>query len=168
MITKTMNKNAVSLQTAESYYVTEQGFEDLVKSTYPLLRDLTRERYLVLQGTDLFSDGDWASAADRLGSGFNEYNSNLSPTTAEVESLWNLLYQEINRCNTVVTRAEGVVGMDETQKTIRVAEAKVLRALAFFYAVQQWGDIPMPLEETASSNPCLADFLPANIASNSL
>jgi len=147
-----LEEEAVSLQTAENYYVTEQGFQDLVKATYPLLRDLTRERDLVLQGTDLFSQGNWSSAANGIGNGFNEYNANLGPTTAEVETLWNLLYQEINRTNTVVSRAEFVEGMDEASKAIRVAEAKVLRALAFFYAVQQWGDIPMPLEETTSVN----------------
>ena len=42
--------------------------------------------------------------------------------------------------------------MDEALKEDRVAEAKVMRALALFYAVQQWGDIPMPLVETTGAN----------------
>src|SRR5690606_18589143 len=45
-----------------------------------------------------------------------------------------------------------VEGMDAGLKAIRVAEAKVLRSLALFYAVQQWGDIPMPLTETSVPN----------------
>ncbi len=147
-----LDEEAISLQTAENYYVTEQGFEDLVKSTYPLLRDLIKDRDLVLQGTDLFSQGDWRKASENIGSGLNEYNANLSPSTGAVQTLWNNLYLEINRTNTVVTRAESVVGMDESLKNIRVSEAKVLRALALFYAVQQWGDIPMPLEETTTVN----------------
>src|SRR5690606_33151726 len=31
-------------------------------------------------------------------------------------------------------------------------EAKFLRALTYFYLVQTWGDIPMPLTETASAD----------------
>ncbi|MEQ6119490.1 RagB/SusD family nutrient uptake outer membrane protein [Reichenbachiella sp. MALMAid0571] len=147
-----LDEEAVSLQTAENYYVTPEGFEDLVKSTYPLLRNLIRDRELVMQGTDIFSQGDWSKASTTIGSSFNEYDANLSPSTGEVETLWNRLYLEINRTNTVVSRAEGVVGMDEALKEDRVAEAKVLRALALFYAVQQWGDIPMPLEETTTGN----------------
>ncbi|MEQ6120201.1 RagB/SusD family nutrient uptake outer membrane protein [Reichenbachiella sp. MALMAid0571] len=147
-----LDEEAVSLQTAENYYVTPEGFEDLVRATYPLFRQIIKDRELVLQGTDIFSQGDWNKATTTLGSGFNEYNANLSATTGEVATLWTHLYQEINRTNTVVSRAEGVVGMDEGLKEDRIAEAKVLRALALFYAVQQWGDIPMPLEETTSGN----------------
>ena len=147
-----LDEEAVSLQTAENYYVTPVGFEDLVRSTYPLLRNLIRDRDLVMQGTDIFSQGDWTRAATAIGSAFNEYDANLSPSTGAVETLWNRLYLEINRTNTVISRAEAVVGMDEALKEDRVAEAKVLRALSLFYAVQQWGDIPMPLEETTSGN----------------
>jgi hypothetical protein len=35
-------------------------------------------------------------------------------------------------------------------KDARVSEAKFLRALCLFYAVQQWGDIPMPLAEVTA------------------
>ena len=58
-----LDEEAVSLQTAENYYVTPAGFEDLVRSTYPLLRNLIRDRDLVMQGTDIFSQGDWSKAA---------------------------------------------------------------------------------------------------------
>lgn len=147
-----LDEEAVSQQTAESYYVTAEGFEDLSKSIYPMLRDLIKQRDLVMQGTDIFSQGNWANAATSIGSPLNEYNVNLGPSIGSVASLWNLLYKEINRTNTVINRADGVVGMDEGLKEIRVAEAKVLRSLALFYAVQQWGDVPMPLEETTTGN----------------
>ena len=147
-----LDEEAVSLQTAESYYVTETGFEDLTKSIYPLLRDLIEERDMVMQGTDIFSQGSWANAATAVGSPLNEYNVNLNASIGQVSTLWNLLYKQINRANTVVSRAEGVVGMDESLKAVRVAEAKVMRSLALFYAVQQWGDVPMPLEETTTGS----------------
>lgn len=147
-----LDEDAISLQTAENYYVTEAGFEDAVRSTYPLLRDIIQQRTLVLQGTDMFSQGAWDNATGSDGTPENVYDAGLAPGWFILDDLWNLLYREVNRTNTVITRADGVAGMDEALKEDRVAEAKVLRSLAFFYAVQQWGDIPMPLEETIGAN----------------
>lgn len=143
-----LDEDPISFQTADNYYVSQDGFEDLVKSIYPLWRDIIRERSLVLRGTDMFSEGKWDEASISQGPPEDSYDINFGPGYEPLETLWNLLYREINRANTVVDRAENVQGMEEELKAIRVAEAKVLRSLALFYAVQQWGDIPMPLTET--------------------
>jgi hypothetical protein len=63
-----------------------------------------------------------------------------------------MLYREVNRCNAAVTRANDVIGMADSVKNSRIGEAKFLRSLSFFWAVQQWGDIPMPLTETTSGS----------------
>ncbi len=47
-----------------------------------------------------------------------------------------------------IGRADGVVGLDPVKKAVRVGEAKFLRALSYFWLVQQWGDVPMPLKES--------------------
>ena len=60
--TDLLEEDSVSLQTADSYYTTEDGFEDLVRSIYPLYRDIIQQRALVLRGTDEFSAGSWANA----------------------------------------------------------------------------------------------------------
>ncbi len=151
--TDLLDEEAVSLQTADSYYSTPDGFEDLTRSIYPLYRDIIRERTLVLRGTDEFSAGAWDQAATSTTYPVEDaYDLNFNAAFEPLATLWNLLYREVNRTNTVITRADGVVGMDEALKEDRVAEAMVLRSLALFYAVQQWGDIPMPLVETTSAN----------------
>ncbi|MCM4164577.1 MULTISPECIES: RagB/SusD family nutrient uptake outer membrane protein [unclassified Arenibacter] len=145
-----LDEDPLSVQTANSYYVNEEGFEDLVRAAYPLWRDIIQDRTLVLRGTDMFSAGTWDDAATNQGQGPPEdaYDTGFGAGFEPLGTLWNLLYREINRANTVIDRADAVVGMDDGLKNIRVAEAKVLRSLALFYAVQQWGDIPMPLTET--------------------
>src|SRR5690606_20704027 len=145
-----LDEDPLSVQTANSYYVNEEGFEDLVRAAYPLWRDIIQDRTLVLRGTDMFSAGTWDDAATNQGQGPPEdaYDTGFGAGFEPWGTLWNLLYREINRANTVIDRADAVVGMDDGLKNIRVAEAKVLRSLALFYAVQQWGDIPMPLTET--------------------
>ncbi|AFK04441.1 RagB/SusD domain-containing protein [Emticicia oligotrophica DSM 17448] len=144
-----------STLTTDVYYKTEAGFEDLVRSCYPLLRNIHQNRILVLNGTDIFSSqGGWNPSAvngkENQPSLYDVYDARFNATLPEVQSLWQLLYAEIARTNTVVSRANDITTMNATLKDTRLSEAKFLRALCFFYAVQQWGDIPMPLTETTT------------------
>ncbi|WP_215222645.1 RagB/SusD family nutrient uptake outer membrane protein [Echinicola shivajiensis] len=148
-----LDENSVSYQTTDNYYVTEQGFEDLVRSNYTKLREIHKERDLVLMGTDIFTSASWDEAGSgNQGNALNVYDIRFTPNIEPATALWDLLYKQIARTNTAISRQEGVQGMDPDRLAIRVAEAKFLRAYAYFYAVQQWGDIPMPLEEITTSS----------------
>jgi starch-binding outer membrane protein, SusD/RagB family len=151
-----LKEESISNQLADSYYSTEAGFEDLVKSCYPLLRDVTGQlsaQRLTMIGTDIFGGGvGYDEATAEPGDPMNVYSEAFDAADPDVELMWDLLYKEIGRTNTVISRAEGVEYRDEALKVIRVGEAKFLRALCFFHAVQQWGDVPMPLEETLGAD----------------
>lgn len=147
-----LSEKPVSTLTTDVYYKTETGFEDLVKSCYPLLRNIHQNRALVLNGTDLFSSGTGWSAAQLVDPNpVDVYDTRLNPSNDVFQSLWQLLYAEIARTNTVVSRAPDVP-MDAARKAVRVSEAKFLRALCYFYLVQHWGDVPMPLVETTTAS----------------
>lgn len=146
-----LNEVSVSVTTSDSYYATANGYNDLVKACYPLWRTIIQERDLVLQGTDMFTNQRWDGTAG-VQNAENAYDATLNATLPSLQSLWTLLYQEIGRCNTAVSRAANVRDMPEDQLQVRLAEAKFLRALAYFYLVQQWGDVPMPLTETVSAS----------------
>ncbi len=146
----------ITTLTTDVYYKTAAGFEDLVKSCYPLLRNIHQSRQLVLTGTDLFSPGGYndpkfASAPANAGA-LTQYDAGLNPTLGDFGSLWTLLYAEIGRTNTAIDRAVNITDMADALKATRVSEAKFLRALSYFYLVQQWGDVPMPLTETKSAS----------------
>jgi starch-binding outer membrane protein, SusD/RagB family len=143
---------SVANQTADSYYSTVIGFEDLTRSIYPLLRNITQQRTLVLNGTDIFASASSWDGAGPTGDPVDLYNQGFASTLTSVSDLWNLLYLELNRANTVISRAEIVEGLTPSVKAARVGEAKFIRALMLFYLVQQWGDVPMPLEETTTAN----------------
>ncbi|MDW7692530.1 RagB/SusD family nutrient uptake outer membrane protein [Flammeovirgaceae bacterium SG7u.111] len=148
-----LDENSVSYQTTDNYYVTEQGFEDLVRSNYTKLREIHKERDLVMMGTDIFTSTSWDEAQNgNQGGVLNVYDIRFTPNIGATTALWDLLYKQISRTNTAISRQEEVQGMDPDILAIRVAEAKFLRAYAYFYAVQQWGDIPMPLEETTTAS----------------
>jgi len=147
-----------SNRTTDNYYNTATGYDGLVTSCYPLLRDITQQRVITLNGTDMFSAGGWSgtlffpSQTTQSGSNFDTYDIGLNSSSGEVQVLWDLLYRNINRCNAAVERAPAVVGLAHSEKNTRTAEARFLRALCYFWAVQQWGDIPMPLKETQTAS----------------
>ena len=151
-----LTENPVSTLTTDVYYKTEAGFEDLVKSCYPLLRNIHQARALVLNGTDIFypggyGDPNFAAAPANAGS-LAQYDVGLNATIADVQTLWTLLYAELARVNTAIGRSAGITTMAAASKDARVSEAKFLRALTLFYLVQQWGDVPMPLTETTNAS----------------
>jgi len=140
-----LEEKPISDRTTDNYYVDQQGFEDLVKSAYAPLRGIHKQRDLVLLGTDLFTQvGD-----PELGglNGLNEYSpQGLNPQSGFLASYWSELYSAIGRTNTAVDRAAGVQ-MDDEIRAVWLAEAKFLRALYYFYLVEQFGDIPLMLNE---------------------
>jgi hypothetical protein len=147
-----LKEESVSNITANSYVTTEAGYEDLVKSCYPLLRDFILNYPLALQGTDIFQSGSWSVIAVGDGSALDTYNVNLTSASGEVSAFWDILYREIGRTNAAIERAEAISYVDPVKKAARVSEAKFLRALSYFYLVQTWGDVPMPLTETVAPN----------------
>ncbi|NQW75675.1 MAG: RagB/SusD family nutrient uptake outer membrane protein [Cytophagales bacterium] len=139
-------------RTTDNYYNTAIGFEGLVNSCYPLLRDMTQRRKLTHNGTDLFVEAGYGgplyNLPNQIGPERDVYDIRFNSSNGELQTYWDQLYKEINRCNAAVTRKDKVVGMEATKLTNMVAQAKFLRAISYFFAVQQWGDIPMPLTES--------------------
>lgn len=147
-------EEAVSNQTADSFFSTPAGFEDLSKSIYPLLRVIIEQRELVLNGTDLFAgSSSWDQSTNALlNNRIDTYGSELTDGAGAISDLWTVLYKQINRSNILISRANDVIDGDATLIATRVAEAKFMRSLCLFWAVQQWGDVPMPLAETTAAN----------------
>jgi hypothetical protein len=147
-----------SNRTTDNYYTTVTGYETLVTSCYPLLRDIAQVRIPTLNGTDMFSSGGWfgtlafPALTSQAGSPYDAYDIGLNSSLGELQTLWDLLYREINRCNAAIERAPAVVNITDAVKDSRVGEAKFLRSLSLFWAVQQWGDVPMPLKETKDAS----------------
>lgn len=147
-----------SNRTTDNFYSEPNGYESLVVSCYPLLRDITQIRVPTLNGTDMFSANGWSGTlffptlTNQAGSPYDSYDVGLNASLGELQNLWDLLYREINRCNTAIDRAANVTGLSDSVKAVRVGEAKFLRSLSYFWAVQQWGDIPMPLKETTEAS----------------
>jgi hypothetical protein len=145
-----LKENSISNITTDSYVVNEAGYEDLIKSCYPLLRDYILNYPLVLPGTDMFQAGGWSVKAIGDGPYLDQYDIRFNSSAGEVSAFWDILYRNIGRTNAAISRADGITYADPAKKAARMAEAKFLRALSYFYVVQTWGDAPMPLTETVA------------------
>jgi len=161
-----LTENSVSNVTTDSYIVNEAGFEDLVKACYPLTREMIsfQDRINIgLNGTDIFTQGGYDNAAITSVSPFEMYDVTLAASDGNLSLFWDVLYREIGRTNTAIERANEITYVDPAKKATRVSEAKFLRALSYFYLVQTWGDVPMPLTETTAPDKAVVKVASADI-----
>ncbi len=146
-----LKEESVTDITANSYIKDEAGYEDLIKACYPALREIILNYTMALPGTDLFQAGAWNPQVVGEGPVLDSYDKvRFNSSIGDLLTFWTVLYKEINRTNMAIGRADGITYVDATKKAARVSEAKFLRALSYFYLVQTWGDVPMPLTETVT------------------
>lgn len=63
---------------------------------------------------------------------------------------WNGIYATVNQANQVIDRTNSLTNISEESKARIVAEATVIRALAFFDLARTWGNVPLVYEATTS------------------
>jgi len=132
------------------YYSTPAGLDAAVNGNYQQLQGFFgREQFMALSemGTDLFTYGDQPAYKYMV-----SRDAGLNPSVGEVQFPWQNTYQSINTSNAIIDRAPAVVGMDPTVRAQRIAEARFLRALRYFTAVQLWGDVYLTLHESQGVN----------------
>jgi len=137
---------SISEATNAGFYRNSDDFNNAVVACYDALQSndqygLAFDRMLGLRGDDAVDDN--ASASSRA-SDIDKFVESASNTF--IENAWKGTYIEISRCNTVISRIEGVE-MDATLKNKLKAEAQFIRALTYFNAVRIWGDVPLIIEE---------------------
>ncbi|MDA3881100.1 MAG: RagB/SusD family nutrient uptake outer membrane protein [Prolixibacteraceae bacterium] len=143
------------------YYETEVGIEALVNSCYESLRAKVGNEGsygFFNYGTDEYmKGGQWGEmyAQDE----YNDYTSELDGHDkeggqADINDLWSLNYNAIDRCNVAIDKiplVEGGIGIfkDDKGKNLRMGEVRFLRAYFYFILVQQFGAIPLTLEPSS-------------------
>jgi hypothetical protein len=144
-----LNEKLVGTLTSE-YYATPAGLEAAVNAGYQGLQGwVGREQYMIFGdfGTDLWTNGDQGGYKH-----WNTYTSQLNPSDGNTSTLWNAAYRNINISNAIVERAAGVTGMDPAIRDRRIAEAKFLRAMNYFWLVQSYGDVYLTTTESRGVN----------------
>ena len=130
------------------YFTTEAQGEQVLNGVYNSLSSSSLYGRSLVVELDLFcNDLVVQSSTTSVGIPF----FNFTPSDGVVTSVWQGLYEGINRANVYLDNI-GKVPMDSTKKTVRIGEARFLRALFYFHLVQNWGDVPLKLKPTNNPN----------------
>jgi starch-binding outer membrane protein, SusD/RagB family len=133
-----------------TYFTTPAGLEAAVNGGYAQLRDFfgREESFAVTEfGTDLTTNGDQGGYQFE-----NTYAGGLNASATHYQFPWQSFYRGINTSNAVIERAPAVTGMDPVVKAGRIAEAKFLRGLSYFWLVQMYGPVALPLTESQGAS----------------
>ena len=128
------------------FYNTPADFDVALAGAYGQLRD-NANRLIPLM--DLRTDNAIALANNRTDQIVHDFS--LDATSGLIEGFYNDSYRIIQATNAVINRVEGANFTPEEKNRI-TREGKFLRALAYFYLVNVYGDVPLLLTETTGAN----------------
>lgn len=139
--------------TAENYFVTATGYESLVAAAYSSLRDVWGDDpWLFCLGVDTYTRGESEivggsyEGRDVRSRELNEY-LDLTGSNPFVYDFYRDVYRAIQTCNTAISRADGVTGLDSERKTLLLSEVRFIRAYYYYLLVEQFGGIPIVEDE---------------------
>jgi hypothetical protein len=107
---------------------------------YPNIRISTALGYLIDLTTELE-----ANAENTNSGGYLLGVMQWEPNNSYVTSVWDRLYDIVTRANDVVDKVGTSEQVSPALRERLVGEAKFLRAYAYFYLVQLWGEVPLVL-----------------------
>ncbi len=136
---KKLDEKNPSGLTASTLYTNAAGFETLVNAAYTFTRFWygKEEGYSISEmGTDI-----WTSGSADVYPQLTNYNNLQGSNTASLNLEWNNFYAAINLCKTGIASISQVADYPASQKLIREAELRYLRAFYYWHIVETWGAV---------------------------
>jgi len=136
-----LDEEPLGLLAPQSFFKTQSDAEAAVMGGYSWLASeylYGRKLLVTLQyASDMCDIGDIGTASRRIE--INNFTANSN--NEMVSNMWPIFYQVISAANAAISGIPGI-DMNEDYKNQLIAEAKMIRALCYFYMVRLWGDIP--------------------------
>ena len=140
-----LEKSPLSAIGSDQFYQTEQQAVAATNAVYDVLTPM-HQLAGMLQLGDIAANTIEVEGHDNMGpydGHFVEAGDNA------LLNFWNLTYNGINRANAVIDRLPAAQFSPAVRDRL-IGEARYLRALYLFRAVQLWGPIPLPITESTS------------------
>ncbi|MBS7565745.1 RagB/SusD family nutrient uptake outer membrane protein [Mucilaginibacter sp. Bleaf8] len=116
-----------------------------VNAIYANLRSWNNIAFAPIAIESLGSDDTEKGSSVNDATYLNQYDDYSVPATeGQLDSFWDGQYQTINLANQVLDNVPAI-NMDATLKARLLAEAKFIRAYAYFRLVRAFGDVPLRL-----------------------
>ncbi|TRX61828.1 RagB/SusD family nutrient uptake outer membrane protein [Fulvivirga sp. M361] len=117
-------------------------YDQFVAEAYNQLREALVNFGLDHQGTDIATREDLITGVSEL----NDY-VNINPSNGTVTDYWKAYYEVILAANNVELVSGQVQGLSDAARDLGLAEALFIRAYAYFHLVENYGDVPLVVEE---------------------
>ncbi len=131
--------NPTSSVNVDVLYKTDKDFQDALTAVYNRLQSQYQSFYIL---GDMRSDDSWEEIAKNNSMSYSDQFT-TSSSDGLMNSSWSNYYIAIFRCNTLLSRIEDVDVSILNEKERHIAEAKFLRAFAYFDLVRIFGDVPL-------------------------
>ena len=123
--------------TVDAVYKTDKDFQDAVIGIYGIFQDQYQNMYYF---GDIRADDVWDELVKGTAGAVDNFT--LSNDDPLLISTWRNYYKAITRANTLLEKIS-FADVSVTNKDRHIAEAKFLRALAYFDLVRIFGDVPL-------------------------
>lgn len=134
-----LDKEPISSFSADGFYKTTSDAQAGVYGIYDAAQSVFRTNF-AYWGEGRADNVQTAQS----GEGLQLLQNNLDESIAS--AYWGSLYDMINRANYAIKYIPEIFEEGNETGTQLVGEARALRALAYFYLVRIWGDVPLILE----------------------
>jgi hypothetical protein len=127
------------------FWKTQDDATKAVNAMYANLREWKNIAFAPLAIESIPSDDAEKGSSTNDASFFNNFdNYTASSTEGQIADFWTGQYQTINFANQITDNLPNI-SMDANLKTRYLAEAKFVRAYAYFRLVRAFGDVPLRL-----------------------
>lgn len=134
-----LDKEPVSSFSAEGFYQTTADAQAGIYGIYDAAQSVFRINF-AYWGEGRADNVQTAQS----GEGLSLIQNNLDESVASAD--WTALYTMISRANYAIKYIPGVYKEGDNAGNQLVGQARALRALAYFYLVRVWGDVPLITE----------------------
>lgn len=129
----------ISSVSVDILYKTDKDFSDALTATYNSFQTVYLDRYII---ADVRADDSWQEISKSNSQSYSDLFT-TSSSDALLNTQWQEFYRAIFRINTILTKIDPLTETIVPKKARYIAEAKFLRALAYFDLVRIFGDVPM-------------------------
>jgi len=150
---KPLDEVPLDFYTPENSYTNKTQFESALAGIYLNIR------------TNFYANSDAAANYDMLGMDLDLANVITGTTVTKIRTFgwdnmnadngfaskwWTRLYYIIGQANIIIDRADApqAIWTSSAEKSAIVGEAKFIRAFAYHFLANMWGDVPLVLNET--------------------
>ncbi len=137
---KTLQEKPRTFISPDAFFNTPESYEQAVKGIYVSLPGVYGANEMMMR--EMFSD-ICGSPSPSFEQALPTYQNNHQPFFYNVRGEWANDYSIVKNANFVLNELSNSAILSDAQKNSLTAEARLLRAFAYFQLVQFYGDVPL-------------------------